>query len=195
MSESRRSQKVRLEDVRKLEEQFDVLPEQTNVAIQRTDAIRILLPKIQILQSRGYSLTDIAERLTQGGVPIKASVLATYLRREVGAKRKSKPRKRIQENTAEQEAPKPEGSNVEPANTATQPRDEPEPPTMSEATTFAPPEPEQKTRGEQPRTAGETPAALAATPPITVVNEPKGEETTEKPKRQSAFKPRKDTPL
>ena len=108
MSSGTRSQKVRLDDVRKLDESFAELPEQQNQEVAKTEAIRILLPRITTLLKRGYTIPDIAKRLSEGGVPMSAMLLRTYLMREggTGGRRRSKPKKRTEapENTAAQSA-------------------------------------------------------------------------------------------
>ena len=104
MSSSSKGQKVQLDDVRRLDESLAQLPEPQNQMIAKTEAIRILLPRIQSLQARGYSLADIAERLSNGGVPMTPMMLRVYLMREGGSQksRRNKSRKRIApaENTS-----------------------------------------------------------------------------------------------
>ncbi len=112
MSSGSRGQKVRLDDVRKLDESFAELPEQQNQEVAKTEAIRILLPRITTLLKRGYTIPDIAKRLSDGGVPMSAMLLRTYLVREggTGGRRRSRTKKRTDapESTAAQPAT-PEG--------------------------------------------------------------------------------------
>lgn len=196
MPDSRRGQKVRLEDVRRLEEELDALPEQPNHDIPKTEAIRILLPKIQLLQSRGYSLSDIAERLTAGGVPMKAATLTTYLRREGVAKKRSKPKKRTSgsEQTAEQAHVHKEGPLPVEPNTTRQPAESTAPQSRVGTTNNA-------SQVDSPRTPIETATpkrvettAAESTPSApTATNEPKPPGQAE-PKRGGNFVIKKDTP-
>jgi hypothetical protein len=95
MSSGSRSQKVRLDDVKKLDDSFAALPEHHNPEIAKSEAIRMLLPRIQTLLKRGYSMPDIAKRLSDGGVPMTAMLLRSYLMREsgTGVRRRNKPKK------------------------------------------------------------------------------------------------------
>src|SRR5689334_1806143 len=121
MAPGSRGQKVRLDDVKRLDESFAALPEQENQEIAKTAAVRILLPRIQILLKRGYTMGDIAKRLSEGGVPMTAMLLRNYLMRESGSgvRRRSKPKKKMEtpESTTVQPGTSETGTGEQPAGT------------------------------------------------------------------------------
>ena len=192
MSSGTRGQKVRLDDVRKLDEDFAALPEIQNQEIAKTEAIRLLLPRIQTLQARGYSLANIAERLTNGGVPMAVIMLRADLAR-VGAlpkQRRSRPKNRpntpknivvASKNTDITAGPPAEKT----ANTDA-PKDAASPPSPGVAP---------KKSEDSPATSAQQPAASKEPPAPRAVNEQKTPGEAEPKRGPSSFTPRKDTDL
>jgi hypothetical protein len=56
--------------------------------ISKQDAIRELKRDIDAMQKRGYTIDDIAQFLTGGGLPITPPTLKSYLQRAKGPKQK-----------------------------------------------------------------------------------------------------------
>ena len=190
MTSGSRGQKVRLDDVRKLDEFFAELPEQENQEIAKTEAIRILLPRISTLLKRGYTISDIAKRLSDGGVPMTAMLLRTYLLREggTGGRKRSKSKKRTAatENTVAEPIAPESGTKQEPSTTsATSPSAgelQPVPATDR-------PVAKAKKSGSKPA----VPEAETATPKPASIPEPSTSGESEKKPMPGKFIPKPDT--
>lgn len=86
---------LKVEVVEALAESLKDLPEldQVEQEVTKPEAVRMLLPRIKELRSKGYSLERIAEKLTEGGLPITAVTLRSYLARSGGRRKGSSKRK------------------------------------------------------------------------------------------------------
>jgi len=186
MPSGSKGQKVRLDDVRKLDEALAELPEQQNQEIAKTEAIRILLPRIRTLQSRGYSLGDIAQRLTNGGVPMTAMLLRIYLTREGASQHrrpsKSKKRTNAPENVGDQAREHEQITSVPIANT-----DDPKTAVPASA----------RTASNKPSAAPAAPAGEPVTGKVTPSPSPGNQPSTPGAEAKKAppgmFTPRKDS--
>ena len=61
--------------------------------VTRTAAVRMLVPQLQALQSKGYTLAAIARVLADNGVPLAAVAIKNLLTEETGAKKMRERRK------------------------------------------------------------------------------------------------------
>jgi hypothetical protein len=78
--------------------------------ISKQDAIRELKRDIDSMQRRGYTIEDIAQFLTEGGLPITTPTLKSYLQRVKGPKQKEA---RPVESTIQPDpAPAPERASI-----------------------------------------------------------------------------------
>ena len=94
--------KIRVVAVEELQRALDSEPECRVEEVTKLQAIRMLLPQIHAMQSKGYGLAAIAGRLSEGGVAVTALTLKSYLtqaktaggkksRRKTKARRESEP--------------------------------------------------------------------------------------------------------
>jgi hypothetical protein len=87
--------KIRLEAVEALKRHLEALPPHREDAVTKLQAVRMLVPDIQAMQSKGYSLGAIAECLTERGLPISAVALKSYLSHVKGGFVDKKRRRRL----------------------------------------------------------------------------------------------------
>jgi hypothetical protein len=74
-----RPQRIPISSVEDLKREFDNAAEHRVQEVSKTQAIKLLLPQIQIMQNKGYGLADIAARLSNKGVVVTAVGLKNCL--------------------------------------------------------------------------------------------------------------------
>lgn len=87
--------KLRLEAVEALKRHLEALPPHREEAVTKLQAVRMLVPDIQAMQSKGYSLGAIAECLSERGLPISAVALKSYLSHVKGGVANKKGRRKL----------------------------------------------------------------------------------------------------
>jgi hypothetical protein len=89
--------KIRLDAIERIKQALQSLPEHHDQEVTKTQAIRMLIPEIQAIRSRGYSLPVIIELLSEHGVAITVPSLKTMLspsRRDGDGKQKRKAKRK-----------------------------------------------------------------------------------------------------
>lgn len=93
---------ITLEGIEALKAKMQEAPEveKSRREISKQDAVKELRAEIEAMQKRGYTLEDIADFMSKGGVQITTATLKSYLQRTKPA-RKAKPKAAKAENFAD----------------------------------------------------------------------------------------------
>lgn len=93
---------ITLEGIEALKASMQEAPEveKSRREISKQDAVKELRSEIEAMQKRGYTLEDIAEFMSKGGVQITTATLKSYLQRTKPA-RKAKPKAAKADNFAD----------------------------------------------------------------------------------------------
>lgn len=75
----RERSRIQLGAIEQVQRAFAAAPHQEVKDVDKSEAIRMLVPDIEAMKSKGYSLVDIAGVLSDNGVPITPTVLKNYL--------------------------------------------------------------------------------------------------------------------
>jgi hypothetical protein len=75
--------KYNADDLESVADKLKNMPavEKKDTEVSKSEAIKMLLSEIILMQERGYSLEQIADTLTDNGVDIKTPTLKSYLQR------------------------------------------------------------------------------------------------------------------
>jgi hypothetical protein len=97
--------KIRLDTIEQIKRTLEALPQHHDEEVTKKQAIRILLPNIEAIRSKGYGLPAIASFLSGHGIPITVPYLKTVIspsRHDAEGKkqRKRKDRQRLRETPA-----------------------------------------------------------------------------------------------
>jgi len=88
---------ITIATVDNLRRKLDELPPQENVKheVSKQEAVSLLADEITALQARGYAIDEIAQLLSNNGLPLSVATLKSYLSRARSSSRKpgAKPRK------------------------------------------------------------------------------------------------------
>jgi hypothetical protein len=109
--------KIRLDAIERIKHALQSLPEHHDQEVTKTQAIRLLIPEIHAIRSKGYSFSVIVELLSEHGVAVTVPSLKTMLspsRRDSDGKRRRKAKRKVASAAAETEnkAP-PSGAQTE----------------------------------------------------------------------------------
>ena len=80
--------KIRIEAVKQLQRMLDALPVVQPEEVTRSAAVRMLVPQVQALQSKGYTLAAIARVLGENGLPLTTVAIKTILAEATSPKKK-----------------------------------------------------------------------------------------------------------
>jgi hypothetical protein len=89
-------------EIEDLQKAMREAPEYCAKEVNKVDAVRLLVPQIQEMQTRGYSLGKIAEFLSAKGFIIKPAALKNYLTRIKAETAKKTPRIPVRSRTSDQ---------------------------------------------------------------------------------------------
>jgi methionine synthase II (cobalamin-independent) len=91
-----------VEMIEKLSAEMKAMPEVDKSKQEKTkpEAVKMLSSEIKELQRRGYTLEQIAETMTKGGIDITTGTLKAYIQRAKG-KRAAKPKVQAEKTNTE----------------------------------------------------------------------------------------------
>jgi hypothetical protein len=67
--------KFRVDAIEQVQHALDALPEYQEEEVTKTRAVRMLVPQVLALQSKGYSLVAIAKVISDKGIPVSGMAL------------------------------------------------------------------------------------------------------------------------
>lgn len=93
------TRKIAMTAIEQIQRAFETAPEHRVKEVPKVQAIRILIPQIRTMQSKGYDWEAIAALLSEQGIPVTAVTLRSYLHqaRAAGSKKTNPKRKGLQE--------------------------------------------------------------------------------------------------
>jgi hypothetical protein len=100
-----RVHKLPLTAIHELRRALDESPECEATEVNALRAVELLAPHIRAMQSKGYSLDDVARMFAAKGAPITAKTLSTYLTKCAGASEAKRSRSRKRQSAASRAKP------------------------------------------------------------------------------------------
>jgi hypothetical protein len=87
------AKKIPVAAIEQLQRALDGAPECQVEDVSKVQAIRILIPQIQNMRSKGYGWSAIARLLSEGGIIVSAVTLKSYLTQDKALRKRGRERK------------------------------------------------------------------------------------------------------